>query len=268
MYKKNGHTIRYRGVAAIITILYRIFMTLGSLCVLLSFWQIAAETLGDFVLPEPLAVAKRALEIVETEFLGTISITLTNGLKGAFLSIFFGVSLGWLSGLLPFLYMLLRPWNAFLLGTPPIIWVVLAFFWFGLDSGTITIFTTIMSVAPMLFAAGVMSVETRPTQLLEMAKIYHLPKHRVLRYIYLPHMVTTLMPAITVATGMGIKVTVMAELLVSSHGIGAMISTSREILDTTSLVAYVLIAVVIILMLEFFFLNVIRRLVLPREQDE
>lgn len=268
MIKENGYIVRHSGFARLLTPLYSVLTTLGSLFALCAFWQISAENLGIYVLPEPLEVMQRVIEITKEDFFGNISITLVNSIKGTLIAIFFGVGLGWLSALIPAIYTVLRPWNVFLLGTPPIIWVVMAFFWFGTNSAGITIFTVLMSVAPMLFSAGVMSMNTRPMMLHEMARIYELSLFKRIRYVYLPHIVTTLMPAISVAVGMGIKVTVMAELLASNHGIGAFIGYSRETLDTASLVAYVVIAVLIILFLEYAVLNTIRRLVLPREVNE
>lgn len=267
MLVKYGRVLQHKGAACVFDGCYRLLMALSSLCVLLAVWQVASVSLGDFVLPEPLAVGKYALFIVQHHS-DNIVVSLRSGLTGTTIAIFVGVFLGGLSGFFPVVCALLRPWNTVLLGTPPIIWVVLAFFWFGTQVETVVTFTVVISVAPMLFSAGMMSMETRPQSLHEMAAVYRLSLYKRLRYLYLPHLMITLMPALIVAVSMGIKVTVMAELLVSSRGIGGAISGARETLETTELVAYVLVAILMIITLEYGVLNPLRRLVLPRGYRE
>ena len=126
---------------------------------------------------------------------------------------------------------------------------------------TSVIFTVTITTLPLVFAAAQMSVMTLPTPLSEMLSSYRVPLARRLKAFYLPHILRQLLPALIVAVGTGLKITVMAELLGSNDGIGSAIGSARAMLDTVDVMAYVVLIVTIIMSIEYGLLEPLRRLV-------
>ena len=137
--------------------------------------------------------------------------------------------------------------------------MVLAIFWYNMGS-TSVIFTVTITTLPLVFAAAQMSVMTLPTPLSEMLSSYRVPLVRRLKAFYLPHILRQLLPALIVAVGTGLKITVMAELLGSNDGIGSAIGSARAMLDTVDVMAYVVLIVTIIMSIEYGLLEPLRRL--------
>ena len=93
-----------------------------------------------------------------------------------------------------------------------------------------------------------------------MLSSYRVPLARRLKAFYLPHILRQLLPALIVAVGTGLKITVMAELLGSNDGIGSAIGSARAMLDTVDVMAYVVLIVTIIMSIEYGLLEPLRRL--------
>lgn len=263
MLLQDGRPIRPTRLRAIADYLNGGLAATASLFLFTALWQLAAEQLGALILPEPLTVLQRMLDILQHHSgQQALLTTIKSGCGGIALALLIGITSGWCAGIFPTLATLLRPWMTVLLGMPPIIWVVLALFWFH-QGNAITLFTVAIAITPMLFAASLMSRLTRPQPLLEMAQVYRLPFLTRWHHIWLPHLSQTLLPAISVAAGSGIKLTVMAELLSGTQGLGTKIADARTMLDTTDVLAYVLLIITIIMAIENALLEPIKRLVLP-----
>lgn len=239
--------------------LWGIFPALTAICVCVALWQYGHDQLGELVLPAPEAVIMRITEIIRTGS-GRVNIgaTLWRAGIGIALALTCGIAGGLLAGASRTLALLTRPVVTVLLGMPPIVWVVLALFWFGMGSISV-MFTVWVAVLPLVFAAAQMSLLTVPAPLAEMMRIYRISPLRRLRYLYLPHIVRHLLSAVIVAVGSGLKITVMAELLGSNTGMGSAIANARAMLDTTDVMAYVVIIVMIIMLIEYGILEPIRR---------
>ena len=209
-----------------------IFPALASLFAAIALWQYGHARLGAMLIPAPETVLARAADI------------LANAAERQ-------------NVLLPL--QRARPVVTTLLGTPPIIWIVLAIFWYNMGS-TSVIFTVVITTLPLVFAAAQMSVATLPTPLSEMLSSYRVPLARRLKAFYLPHILRQILPALIVAVGTGLKITVMAELLGSDNGIGSAIASARAMLDTVDVMAYVVLIVSIIMGIEYGLLEPLRRL--------
>lgn len=263
MIIEHGQIQQSTAARSALNYVWGIFPALASICGLFALWQICHEQLGSLILPAPQAVLMRIVEIAQ-ETLGrkTIFTTMYHGFYGLSLAIALGISGGLLAGSSRTLALLLRPLITLLLGMPPIVWVVLAIFWFGMGSAS-AIFTVSITVMPMLFAAAMMGMMTMSEELKEMLRIYRLPFAARLKHLYLPHLSQQLLPALIVATGSGLKITVMAELLGGNQGIGSALATARAMLDTTEVMAYVLIIIALIMFVEYALLEPLKRWILP-----
>lgn len=242
-----------------------IFPALATLCLMIAAWQWAHERLGAMILPAPQTVFVRMAEILSNAEREVVWETLWRGFLAIMLAVALGLMLGFVAGMHRTLALLCRPMITVLLGMPPIIWVVLAIFWFGMGDVSV-IFTVWVVVLPLMFAAAQMSLLTVPSALVEMLDSYRVPMTRQLRYLYTPHVVRHLLPALVVAVGSGLKVTIMAELLGSNSGMGSAIGAARSMLDTTDVMAYVMLMIAVIMLVEYGILEPIRRYFLVEER--
>lgn len=264
MIFQNGRPIRQTRLQQLFFYLWGGFAACGGIFVFCAVWHYAALFLGDLVLPQPLAVFYRVVEIVQHLSSSQVLITLYRATVAVFFAIIFGMSAGILAGLSKTLNILLRPLITILLGMPPIIWVVLGLFWFGMGN-TGVIFTIIITVIPLTFASAVRGMMTVDEDLSEMLIAYRLSWWRQIRHLYLPHLLNYLLPSAIVAAGMGVKITIMAELLGASDGIGSKIADARTMLETQEVLAYVVVVLAMIMMIEYLILEPIRIVLTPWE---
>ena len=176
-----------------------------------------------------------------------------------------GISLGLLAGSFKSLALFFRPCISVLLGMPPIIWIVLALFWFGMGSQS-AIFTIIITAVPLTFAAAMRAMMTVDEGLKEMLQVYKVPFIKQVQHLYSPHLLNHLLPAMSVALGTGVKIAIMAELLGANNGMGAQLAMARSMLDTETVLAYVLIILGMIFIVEYLFIEPIRIIFMPWEQ--
>ena len=88
---------------------------------------------------------------------------------------------------------------------PPIIWVVMALFWFGFGNPSV-LFTIIVLVAPLTFASAAVGMASVNKQHEELFDAYKLGRLKKIRYLYIPHLTGYVISSIGVAVAMGVKV--------------------------------------------------------------
>ncbi len=152
---------------------------------------------------------------------------------------------------------LMKPVVTVMLGVPPIGWIVLALIWFGSSGGT-AIMTVVIASAPLSFAGALEGVAKRDRQLDIMAQSFGASWFHRLRTITLPHVLSYLFPAWTTTAGSAWKVTVMAELLSNSGGIGGELATARALFDIPLVTAWLAITVILALATDYGVLHVVR----------
>lgn len=265
MIFQNGRPIRQKPLQQVVFYLWGGCAASSGVFVLLAAWHYAALSLGDLILPQPLAVLQRAYTMLQQLQVNQIDITLYHATIAVSLAITIGVSLGICAGSSKTLNLLLRPIVTILLGIPPIVWVVLALFWFDMSNISI-IFTIAISVMPLMFASSAQGMFTIDNSLDEMLTAYQQPIWNKIRHLYIPHVLNYVLPAAIVAVGSGVKITIMAELLSGSDGIGSKIADARTMLETQEVLAYVVIILLIIMAVEYLLLEPLRIILTPWKQ--
>lgn len=264
MIWQNGRPIRQSRVGQMCFYFWGAFTASASIFLLCAVWHVAAQSLGDLVLPEPSVVFKRVYELLLNLQNSEILLTLYRSLIALSLAIVIGMSTGIVAGTSKTLSILLRPLITVLLGMPPIVWVVLALFWFGIGDASI-MFTVIISVTPLTFASAARGMMTVDEDYSEMLDAYQIGWWHKIKHLYVPHLLNYLLPAAIVATGTGMKIAIMAELLGGTNGIGVKIADARTMLDTQEVLAYVVMVLTIIMIIEYLILEPIRILLTPWE---
>ncbi|MGE4481455.1 ABC transporter permease [Acidocella sp.] len=229
----------------------RTFSALGIL-VLILLWQLGAAMGGAFVLPPPLEVAKRFIGLARAGTLWAPALVTTwQTLAGYVLGCLTGFMFGLAGGSAKGLGVVLNSMARLVLGVPPIIWVVLALFWFG-PVGRVAIFTVAIGIAPIIFSGTLAGMQAAQPELDELASAFKATQWQHFWEIRLPQIMVTLLPALTTSLGLSWKMALMAEVLSGDSGIGGEIATMRAYLDTVGTMAWVMAALALLLGTDIF----------------
>lgn len=261
MIVNDGIKVARNSLLKVIDYFFSSFKTLGVMMLLIGLWQVGSESFGEFLLPTPLAVSKKAIEIL-TSNQNDILISLYRGSIGIGVAFMLGIGLGLVAGSFKSFAAFMQPLNTILLSISPIIWVVFALFWFSLGNVS-TIFTIIITTTPLTFASAMIAMQSLKTELKELFDAYKLGFWLKIRYLYLPHLTGYIIGSLSVAFAMGVKIVVMAELLGASDGIGARIADARTMLDTTEVMAYVMLTITFVMLFEAIVITPLKIVLMP-----
>ncbi len=229
----------------------------GLFCVAAA-WQAGHEFYGSFILPSPQETFG-ALSVIAQEPAFAIAAreTAERSLIGFLLAVGIGTTTGAIAGYSFAAMRLMRPVVTVILGVPPIAWIVLALIWFGSTGGS-AIMTVVVAALPISFAGGLEGVATRDRSLDAMARSFGAGIWLRFRTVTVPHLVSYLFPAWTTTAGTAWKVTVMAELLSNTGGIGGELAPARALFDIPRVMALIVAVVAFALITEYVFLHPIR----------
>ncbi|MEJ1991774.1 MAG: ABC transporter permease subunit [Maritimibacter sp.] len=219
------------------------------LSLLAGLWQAGHLAYGGLILP---GIGETVLRLAGMITRGVVApalgITALHALMGWAIGALVGVGFGTLAGLRGELRAMLQPVAVLFLGVPAIAWVVMALLWFGGDMAVV--FTVAVASAPLSFAAAVEGVESLDPALARMARAFRVPLLARSLHLYAPHMLSHLFPVLTSTLAMAWKLAVMAELLAGAGGVGDGIATARVQVDTAATMAWVLVLVAVLIVVD------------------
>ena len=172
-----------------------------------------------------------------------------------------GLAAGLVAGSFKTAMALLKPVITVLLAMPPIIWVVMALFWFGFGNPSV-LFTIIVLVAPLTFASAAVGMASVNKQHEELFDAYKLGRLKKIRYLYIPHLTGYVISSIGVAVAMGVKVVIMAELLARAKAWRADCGC-EAMLETSTVMAYVVLVIVFVSLFEYLITKPLEILFMP-----
>lgn len=250
----DGNKYNRSAFFAVLEFLYASTCGLSVVCFFCAVWAFISNLVGSFILPSPFIVFKAALNILQNAKDFDLYISLVRLAIGSTVSIFLGIILGILSFQFKTFLIFIKPIVSILLGVAPIIWIVLALFWFGFGDISV-IFTVIIVGFPLTFGATLTSLNAIPEDIKNMLSVYKLRLLSKIFKVYLPYFLSGVLPSILIAFASSLKLTIMAELLGSSDGVGAKIATARIYLETEQVLAMVSISVAFIVLFDFLIIK-------------
>ena len=246
----------------IIDYLWSGFAGLSVARVVVALWAWGSAVFGEFMLPAPVEVFQKSLDLLQHFQENEIGISLWRSVVGISVALVAGLAAGLVAGSFKTAMALLKPVITVLLAMPPIIWVVMALFWFGFGNPSV-LFTIIVLVAPLTFASAAVGMASVNRQHEELFDAYKLGRLKKIRYLYIPHLTGYVISSIGVAVAMGVKVVIMAELLGASEGVGARIADARAMLETSTVMAYVVLVIVFVSLFEYLITKPLEILFMP-----
>lgn len=226
-------------------------------------WQCAAMAMGNpLLLPTPVQVLLRLWELMgQLPFWQTVLVSIGRVLLGVALGIVLGALLAVLTSASRLADLLVAPAMTAMQAAPVASFAILVLIW--LDRDFVPVLICIMMVLPVIWNSVGSGIRMTDHQLLEMARVYRLPRLRILRRIYVPAVLPYFRAASTSALALGWKAGIAAEVLtVPKRSIGRMISESKLYLMTEDLFAWTLTVVLLSLLLQ----RLVQRLLKGRDR--
>lgn len=261
MIVKDGLELRAGLIYRLFNYLIEGLSGLAVISLFIGIWEIGAQYMGSFILPSPIVVLQRAYTLLSISNSDLI-ITLYRTAITTTLAFMVGSILGVICGSFKTLAKIFRPLMDIFLGIAPIVWIVLALFWFGIGDLSV-MFSVFIAIFPLSFANAMLGVITLDKGLNEVCIAYRLNLYKRLKSYYMPHILPYLLNSLNIVVAMGIKIMIMAELLGAIDGVGVVIADARSYLDTALVLAYVVIMVGIILLFNFLIIRPIEMMFLP-----
>ncbi len=224
-------------------------------------WALLSRLIGqELLLPSPLRVLRRLTELAATgDFWATAAWSILRVLAGIVSAVLLGVLLAILTEWSSAAKVLLSPVMTLVKSTPVASFIILALIWLG--RSVLPVFIAGLMVLPVVWANVSAGIAGRDPQLLELARVYALPRGRILRRITIPSVLPHFRAALSSALGLGWKAGIAAEVLtVPQRSIGRMIFESKLYLETTDLFAWTLTVIVVSLVIERLLLRLVSQI--------
>lgn len=214
-------------------------------------WALAAAAVGqELLLPSPVQAARELISLARTpDFWLTICRSVLRVLTGILSAVCLGVGLAFLTHKSAVMNALFSPVMTLVKSTPVASFIILALVWLG--RSVVPVFISALMVLPVVWANVSAGLKGIDPQLLELARVYRLPRGRVLRRITWPSVLPHLRAALRSALGLGWKAGIAAEVLtVPPYSIGKRIYEAKLYLETTELFAWTAAVILVSLLIE------------------
>jgi NitT/TauT family transport system permease protein len=218
--------------------------------IIVGVWWIASLPLPHFILPGPPRVfaALSALS-ASGDLWHNLAITLGRVAAGFVLATLIGLPLGIVLGANRRLGEFFEPIIPVMNTVSSAIWAIFAIIWFGISNAT-TIFVVFMTAMPLIITNVWQGTRTVNADFIELAHTLRMPQHKVMWKIYLPTILPYFFSGARLAFGFGWRVSLVAETLGSSSGVGYRLRQAADLIQTDQVFAWTITLVVMMAALE------------------
>lgn len=220
-------------------------------------WQILSCIIDqEILLASPVSVVRKLLESIgHWSFWKTIAFSLSRIGAGFLLGASIGSLLAAISHKSSLVKDLLKPLMSVIKSTPVASFIILILIW--MPSKNLSIVISFLMVLPMMYTAALAGIENVDIKLVEMAKVFRLPKIKKFRFIYLPEVYPYFRSAASVALGMAWKSGIAAEVIgIPKGSIGEGLYEAKIYLVTDELFAWTIVTIVLSVVFEKIILKI------------
>jgi len=223
---------------------------LALLVLLLGVWALASLGTPAFVLPSPARVLQALTRLIENgTFFADLGVTLGRVLVGFVLAALTAAPLGILLGSNRRLGEFFEPVLPIMNTVSSAIWAIFAIIWFGISNAT-TIFVVYMTAMPLILTNVWQGTQTVNAEFIELARTFRMSRAKVMRKIYLPTILPYFFSGARLAFGFGWRVSLVAETLGSSNGVGYRLRQAADLVQTDQVFAWTVTLVAMMALLE------------------
>jgi len=231
--------------------LLRIGLIAVSLAALFGLWLWASSRTASYILPAPHQVWSAFKDEIQRGAWWTeIRATLSHMASAFGLILAIGLPLGIVIGRFWVVEDLTRVLLIFLQTVPTLVLIVIALIAIGTDS-TAVVAVTVASGLTYFTLNVIQGTRSIDQDLIEMAHAYGAGERKIMRTIVLPSVVPYFLAGARITLGVVWQVTLFAEYLMGTNGVGFQISSSIKLLDTASVFSWGLSIVALTILFEY-----------------
>jgi NitT/TauT family transport system permease protein len=217
---------------------------------LVGIWWLFSLSVPHYILPGPPRVWEALKRIaVSGDLWSNLGITLWRVTVGfviaALVSLPFGILLGANKRVGEFFEPVIPVMNT----VSSAIWAIFAIIWFGISNAT-TIFVVFMTAMPLIITNVWQGTRSVNAEFIELAQVLRMPKWKVMTKIYLPTILPYFFSGARLAFGFGWRVSLVAETIGSSSGVGYRLRQAADLIQTDQVFAWTLTLVIMMATLE------------------
>ena len=232
-----------------------LFRRFISIFFLILIWEIISRIVDDtIILPSPSNVAESIKYHASQDLFHHVYITLLRVFVAFFLAMIIGSSIGIVMGIKKKIDDYLDGWLILALNIPALVTIILCFIWFGLNEVAAVLAVTINKIptVTVILREGTKAIDER---LIQVGKIYNKSRFEIIKDILIPQLYPYFVSAARSGLALIWKIVLVVELLGRSNGVGFKINEFFSMFDTTSILAYTIVFVIIIMLIEWFLIK-------------
>jgi NitT/TauT family transport system permease protein len=227
--------------------------------IILAVWWLVSLTVQPYVLPRPDRVFARIVQLSQTGDMPiNILTTLARVFAGFAIAVAIGVPAGILLGSHRGLGSFFEPVLPVLNTVSSAIWAIFAIIWFGLSAMT-PIFVVLMTAFPLIVTNVWQGTQAVNADYVELAQALRLSRVKTLTKIYLPSILPYFFSGARLAFGFGWRVSLVAETLGSSSGVGYRLKQASDLIQMDQVFAWTIVQVAMMLVIEIGLMQPLER---------
>ena len=216
----------------------------------IAFWWAFSLSVPHYVLPGPARVWE-ALKLISAngDLWSNLGITFWRVTVGFILATITGLPCGIILGANKRAGEFFEPVIPVLNTVSSAIWAIFAIIWFGISNAT-TIFVVFMTAMPLIITNVWQGTRTVNADFIELAQVLRMPDWKVMTKIYLPTILPYFFSGARLAFGFGWRVSLVAETIGSSSGVGYRLRQAADLIRTDQVFAWTLTLVILMATIE------------------
>lgn len=231
----------------------------AAIVVLLVFWQLASVWQGALLVPSPLDVVQRMVEIVrEGDFFTHMNATLLRVLAGLAVSMVVAVTFGVAMGLFRPIERFFEPYVLLGLTIPGLAWALMAVMAVGISNWA-PVLAIVASTSPMVILNIWQGTKSIDTDVVEMGRAFRASRREMLRRVILPQLVPYILAGTRLGLALAWKIVVLSEMFGLSNGVGYQLNLNFTQFSLAGVVAWTLSFTMVMALIEFGLLQPIEK---------
>jgi len=213
-------------------------------------WWMVSLSVPHYIVPGPTRVweALRAISL-NADLWGNLAITLWRVSVGFVFATVVGLPFGILLGANKRAGEFFEPVIPVMNTVSSAIWAIFAIIWFGISNAT-TIFVVFMTAMPLIITNVWQGTRTVNAEFIELAHVLRMPERKIMSKIYLPTILPYFFSGARLAFGFGWRVSLVAETIGSSSGVGYRLRQAADLIQTDQVFAWTLTLVILMATIE------------------
>ncbi len=216
-------------------------------------------------LPSPQAVLRKFFDVwangfTNTPFLDHVGISALRVFGAFLLACLIGIPLGIAMGMSPFIRGIFDPPLEFYRPIPPLAYLPLMIIWFGIGETSKVLLIFLSVLAPVALGAR-SGVKSAAIEQIHAAYSFGASRWQVMSQVILPSALPEILTAMRIGIGFGWTTLVAAEMVAATQGLGYMVLTASQFLQTSTVIMGIIVIAIIAYAFDLLMRFVERKLV-------